>query len=441
MEDTKRRIVAGYAIFTLLFLSGVFVFTLFRIETLSFNNKDRVERVIDRLRENLVKKFSLKGNFAEREVSDLFRNALDEEDCLLVVVVSTRDYGILKAVGKSKDYFEPAQFNDLSRPVVFNKPLGTAELASDKTALTLTYNNLTLDARLNALYTSFSSRDAAVLLREILFLMLGFFTLTLIMIIVVSAVTSREDRIVAAAVTRRPPPEKIDLPEFPARRAAPPPTIAPQERGPSLQTPGTEEPIAGPDESAPVQFADIPELRDEAAGGGAAAAGSATAEDLSWSDEEREARKRERYSERSGLIRSEYLRERLGVEIERAESFDEDLALAFVSVSAARSGAGTGDESFASSLRQYFGGPELAFEYDPDTAAAVAPGMNIDAAIKAAKLLYKALFASGLRACVGITARNGRTVTPEAFLEEAAQALSQAKSGAQSPIIAFRAGA
>jgi hypothetical protein len=197
MEDTRRRIIAGYAIFTLIFLSGVFIYTLFRIDMLSHDNRATVESVTDRMRTDLVLKFALKGNFSEHEVATLFKRALEDEKLLLVVVLSSRDYGLIKAVGKSTDFFVPAQFNDPTRRVEFKKPLGTAELEGSKTVLTLTYKTVSLDARLNVLYTSFSTDDTARLSREILFILLGFFVLTLIMIIVVSAVGAGADPSVA----------------------------------------------------------------------------------------------------------------------------------------------------------------------------------------------------------------------------------------------------
>ena len=132
MEDTRRRLVAGYAIFTLLFLSGVFVFTLMRIDILSAGNKDRVEAVTDKLRADLVLAFAQTGTFAGHEVDGLFTKALDDEPRLLVVVVSTKENGILKAAGKSKKYLPAAQFDDRARPVVFNQPLGTGDSSPPK---------------------------------------------------------------------------------------------------------------------------------------------------------------------------------------------------------------------------------------------------------------------------------------------------------------------
>jgi hypothetical protein len=466
MEDTRRRFIAGYAIFTLLFLSGVFIYTLFRIDMLSHDNKATVETVTDRLRTDLVLKFALKGNFSEHEVATLFKRALEDEKLLLVVVLSSRDYGLIKAVGKSTDFFVPAQFNDPMRRVEFKKPLGTSELEGGKTVLTLTYKTVSLDARLNVLYTSFSTDDTTRLSREILFILLGFFVLTLIMIIVVSAVSSREDRIVADVLARRPVEEEIDLPVFPSRPApvqrppAQPVSLPGRERMEAeaadaevetvdeLKT--DEDEILTDEDKLPTDEDELPTDEDELPTGGIESPGeipelrdtpsevdAGPAENLEWSEEEREARKRERLEERSGLVKPEYFRERLGNEIERAVSFGEDLSLIFISAA----GIDRWSESATAILHHCFGNPELAFEFESDTAAVVAPGLSIDAAIKAAKLAYKRLTGEGLRVCLGITARNGRPVTPSLFIEEGSQALAQAERGGQSPIIAFRADA
>ena len=326
---------------------------------------------------------------------------------------------------------------------------------------------MTIDARFNALYTSFSGADTETLLSELFFILLGFAVLTLIMIIVVSAAVSRENGIAAAAIVRRRPEPPVDLPDFSAdlpdfsdaafvrRRSEPPVDLPdfsaelpdiPVRRAPAPPVsrkepvrPAEPAPSSGPDE----EFPDFPVASpgDEAAPAASAptaAGGGAATTDLEWSEAERAERKRERFSSRTGLVRGEYFLERLSVEIERAVSFGEDLALFFVSADAARSGAEPWGAEFADALCRSFGNPELAFEYEPRTAAVVAPGMNIDAAIAAAKRLYHSLLGAGVRACLGITARNGRPVTPPPFIEEAAQALTQAKSGGQSPIVAFR---
>ncbi|MBN2353457.1 MAG: GGDEF domain-containing protein [Spirochaetales bacterium] len=458
MEDTKRRIIAGYAIFTLLFISGVFVFMLLRIDALSWEHKVRIEEVIGRFRINVVDRFSKAGSFASEQVADLFPSLLSDNPDLLVIAVSSPKYGILQSRYRSKNYFPPAQYRNQAGPVEFKKPLGTAELSP--VAVTLIYNNVSIDARIDALYTVFSNDDATVLLQELLLILLGFVVLTFIMIIIVSAVSSRDaalsgrDRIAATALARRRPGSAVDAREYPGRRTPSSERHVYAHRPDSSRTaesfieelpeldadsqPSDSEPASEPEprfgydsDSAPEPHCDRePELEYEAE----AAAG------LEWSEEERKARRLERYDERTGLVRKEFFRERLAMEIERAASFREDAALLLVAVSAARSGADPWGGEFTDALRRSFTDADLSFEYEPGTAAVIAPGMSIDAAIRSAKILYQSLLAIGVRACLGITARGGRQIAPESFVEEAAQALAQAKTGGQSPIIAFRIG-
>jgi hypothetical protein len=396
MENTRRHIIVGYAVFTLLFLSGIFVFTLFRIEIFSLDNEKRVEGVLKDLRYQLEIQFSLKGNFTEPEISDLFDRALSSEPRLQVVAALTDD-GLIRAKGVSKEYVVNADLGRSLDHLEYKKPLGTSVKEME---LVLKYKDRRLPGRprLSALYVSFSKDDSFTLLEEILFILLGFFGLTLIMIVVTAIITRREAVVLQRALA---PDAPLDLPELP-RREAPPRPASPPPPAPR----GTE------DDSLP---------------------------ELEWSEEEREARRRDRFSPDTGLVKREFFQDRLANEIERAVSFNEDVALFLITVEG-------GDHAawkvhLVPAIHRLFGDAELAHEYDSGTAAVIAPGMDIDTAIKTAKLFYKQVYERKFHALMGITSRNGRVPTPQAFTEEAVQALAQAARGGQSPIIAFRSDA
>jgi GGDEF domain-containing protein len=393
MENTRRHIIVGYAVFTLLFLSGIFVFTLFRIELLSMDNGKRVDAALKELRYQLEIQFSLKSNFSEPEMSGLFDKALSGEPRLLVVAALS-DEGIIRAKGVSREYVVNADLGRSLDRIEYKKPLGTSVKEMD---LTLKYKDVQLPGRtrLSALYISFSKKDSGMLLEEILFILLGFFGLTLIMILVTAVIARREEATLRRALTPDTPLNLPDLPPTPSPRPVP---AAP------VQPPGTDG-LKG----------------------------------LEWSEEEREARRRERYSEETGLVKRGFFQDRLAAEIERAVSFGEDMALFLISAGVEQPDAWK--VHLVPVIHRLFGDPDLAHEYGPDTAAVIAPGMDMDTAIKTARLFYKQVLERKMKSLVGITTRNGRSPAPAILLEEADQALAQAVRGAQSPIIAFRSDA
>jgi hypothetical protein len=393
MANTRRHIIVGYAVFTLLFLSGIFVFTLFRIDLLSMKNEKTVDDTLKSLGYDLKLLFSDKGNFEETKMSDLFDRALSNEPRLLVVALIS-DNGIIRAKGVSKEYVVDADLGTTLGKLEYKKPLGTSVKEMN---VVLEYRNVQLPGRprLSALYISFSKKDSVVLFEEILYILLGFFGLTLIMIIVTAVLSRRDEKALQRALA---PDMPLDLP------SAPPPA-APR---PAPRTP-VDEGLAAPPR------------------------------DLEWSEEEREARKRERFSEITGLVKRDFLRERLAAEIERAVSFNEDMALILISLEVEDGAAWK--VHLVPIIHRLFGNPDMAHEYGPNAAAIIAPGMDIDTAIKSAQLLYRQISDRKLKTCMGISTRNGRSLTPAIFTEEASQALAQAESGTQSPIIAFRSDA
>ncbi len=393
MENTRRHIIIGYAVFTLLFLSGIFVFTLFRIEILSLDNEKQVDAALKDLRYQLEIQFSLKGAFSEPEMSGLFDRALSGEPRLLVVAALS-DEGIIRAKGVSKEYIVDAELGRSLGRLEYKKPLGTSVKDME---LVLKHKDVRLPGRtrLNALYISFSKKDSGTLLEEILLILLGFFGLTLVMIVVTAVVTRRETEALKRAFASD---EPLDLPELPTEDAVRPVPIPSGRQA---------------DDEAP--------------------------RSLEWSEEERESRKRERFSDTTGLVKTGFFKERLATEIERAVSFGEDLALFLIAVNGVEPTAWK--MHLVPVLHRLFGDPDLAHEYGPATAAVIVPGMDIDIAIKTAKLLYKQAALHKMKSLIGITTRNGRSLTPPIFIEEAAQALAQATREAQSPIIAFRSDA
>jgi GGDEF domain-containing protein len=273
--------------------------------------------------------------------------------------------------------------------------MGTSEM---NLPLTLTFKNSSLNVNLSALYISFSSKDSTTLLWEILYVLLGFFSLTLIMIIVMAVAFRRRAGFTVQA----------DQPggSF-SEGAGYSPRQARAGAGEGAGTPPMED---QPEELASVETGPpIPPGNRE-----------------------------DRYSALSGLVRSEYFEARLTEEIERAASFDQDLALIMISIEKVASSTFSLREDFTAVLHHFFPLHDLAFEYGKDVYAVVVPDESVDAAITTAKLIYKELFERRVSVSMGLSSRNGRLPGASILINEAAEALSQAKEEGHSPIIAFR---
>ena len=157
------------------------------------------------------------------------------------------------------------------------------------------------------------------------------------------------------------------------------------------------------------------------------------------------------YSPVTGLGWRDFLPERLDHELERAASFDQDLALLLVAVRALAPAAGSVDRAsyIYGQLGKYtlesFPLKDLAFEYDSHTVAVILPDRGLDRGLEEAKSFQLKLAeapwlgAEGVRVWAGLSSRSGRLISGTRLLIEAGRALKKAQSDAGSQIVAFRA--
>jgi GGDEF domain-containing protein len=85
---------------------------------------------------------------------------------------------------------------------------------------------------------------------------------------------------------------------------------------------------------------------------------------------------------------------------------------------------------------------DLAFEYDSSTVAVILPDKDLNHALQEAREFQprtSARSAMSIQLSIGLSARNGRLVSSNRLLSEAAQALKQAESSEGGSIVAFRA--
>lgn len=147
----------------------------------------------------------------------------------------------------------------------------------------------------------------------------------------------------------------------------------------------------------------------------------------------------------SGLGWEAYLRERLGAELRRSASFEQDLSLLITTLD----GAHRGEEEFnlfASQVRDFFSFKDMAFLFGDGGAALILPNIDVDHALRMSEELLKKLqfmFQSrlagdgaGIR--MGLTSRAGRLVDADRLIGEAMAATDKARNDGGARIMAFR---
>ncbi len=147
----------------------------------------------------------------------------------------------------------------------------------------------------------------------------------------------------------------------------------------------------------------------------------------------------ELFSPATGLGWRDHLEQRLKFELERAASFDQDLALAVMAIDGFRA-AGARDlyGEVASAIRRAFAYQDLTFEHGAGRFALILPDQDIDRGIDSVRRFLKGL-PPGVTLCTGLSSRNGRLVSGKTLLSEAERAVEKARADGPGHIVAFRA--
>lgn len=152
------------------------------------------------------------------------------------------------------------------------------------------------------------------------------------------------------------------------------------------------------------------------------------------------------YDTETGLGWEAYLRERLGAELRRSASFEQDLSLMITSLE----GSHRGDEAFnlyAQTVRDFFSFKDMAFMFGEHGVALVLPNMDVDHALRMSEELLKKLsvllhgkakWTIDQGVFMGLTSRAGRLVDADRLVGEAMAALDKARKDSGSRIMAFR---
>lgn len=152
------------------------------------------------------------------------------------------------------------------------------------------------------------------------------------------------------------------------------------------------------------------------------------------------------YDTETGLGWEAYLRERLGAELRRSASFEQDLSLMITSLEASH----RGDVAFnlyAQTVRDFFSFKDMAFMFGEQGVALILPNMDVDHALRMSEELLKKLsvllhgkakWAMDQGVFMGLTSRAGRLVDADRLVGEAMAALGRARKDSGSRIVAFR---
>jgi len=146
------------------------------------------------------------------------------------------------------------------------------------------------------------------------------------------------------------------------------------------------------------------------------------------------------FSPETGLGWNEHLSQRLGSELERAAASDQDLSMLLIG------SPGLDRHNFkvlAKHVLEAFPFRDLAFEYDSRAVALIFPDKDLDQSLQEARGFQSRLLSGSwsrpVKISIGLSARNGRLISPNRLLTEVSQALKQAESAGGGQIIAFRA--
>ena len=146
------------------------------------------------------------------------------------------------------------------------------------------------------------------------------------------------------------------------------------------------------------------------------------------------------YSDRSGLVWSHFLPEKLDAELKRAASFDQDSCLAFISV-VSPSGF-IPYRNISRLIVEHFKYKDLAFESGDNTFCVIIPEKDIDDGLfeieKFKKILISKFPDSSYKIYAGLTSRNSRLLSEKRMIHEAKAALARAESEPGSSTISFR---
>ncbi|MBN1799193.1 MAG: GGDEF domain-containing protein [Spirochaetales bacterium] len=412
MNIVKKRYITGYAIFSLFFFLALFAFILLSIQNMTITNREAAEKHFMEIRNNIVLSFSYSGDFSSDTMENVFSVSLAYETRLVALVIYSHNLGPLKA--KAKDSYYLKDFNSKlhTKPFTleYNRPPGTwvTELP-----ITLKYSNIEIDAFISGLYVVLGSKDYTALLWYVLYILSGFLVITIIVMIVISTRGKVEGR------------QSFPTPSLNTRRGH-----APKQQVKIKLPRSPETDFTFDQEPAPARE-DTRYAREDVLAQAVSPEQEAAVFGQGAGDQ---------FSPSTGLGSSENLMNRLQFELERATSFGQDIAVAFLKLQENENETNPLHyKELAGLILSYFPFQDLAFEYAPKAFVVIIPDQTVEQALQNINALHSGARDRDINVGIGISSRDNRIITAEALISEAKASLKKALIQGRNQIVIFQA--
>jgi hypothetical protein len=364
-----------------LFLVGL---TGYRIDTARKRNAASAAESASGLLEQakaLKNASSIDSPYFKQKMREIFTG----ETRLLLLTIHSESDGILYLIARNKSYV--TQPRDLS-PDWRGTPLYSYN-HSYEGLFTVSFPAPDEALKMDALFVVLGREDLFPILRDDLYLLLGFLILCGIFILITFSMQEEEAKPVPSSI------------------AVPPPA------------PGYSSPV--PPRAEP----SVPPY------GGEAARSRPDSKTLASPD--------------SGLVWGEYLEPRLKNEITRAASSDQDLSMALVELDASPADAGLPRlyNGVARLLKEIYPIHDLIFESGRSSMAMILPDMDIDQAVALCEEIRKKTAGSSfdggsVTVSIGVSSRGGRLIEDATLMEEASVSVRKAAREGGNRVIGFR---
>lgn len=423
MDGSKRTIFLAASLAVFLAALGV---SSVRLALRYSDNLRKSQALFQSLRASASRAL-LQSGPGDESWRSLARGVYKDDESVLLVVLYAPGTGILHMVPASAPYLEGPPQNSSVPPELYYPPQTVSRLsavvgASGGSPVTL-----------EVLYSLVRQRDVYEAARLGLILAAAWTALCLLW--------------VTLAGLRSGPVQSVGVPS---------PAAAPSLRSPAAPSGPAEAPAgsAAPGSGFAEEEFRLPDIPPDREASGTAQTpdtsvreGPAVSVESATPPSETAAHPRGLYSPESGLGWPEYLPERLGAELSRAASFEQDLVLLELS----HEGIPRRSPAYRVITRillEFFNFRDLAFEQGPSGLAVILPNIDSEHALRMAEEFLKkvtsVLREEGVsedyrKIYIGLSSRSGRLVEAERVIHEARAALARAREEGDSRIVAFKA--
>lgn len=418
---TNKRNVS-FILFSALLLTAIIVWTAVRLVLLYQNQTKVSETNFRMLKSEVVSAYLPKGTFESEFFSQRMKAFFEaNQRCRALFIYSRTGLVYLYAVNPSYVTNITTSFNNWTGPIepqtrrFFEKPL-TSSLSfpdNDDILVTSVYNIVTTDQLFQVL------RDSAIAITVLLLITLLF--------IILQRRPSTAETIRSAAET---PAETVSSTEPQPAEGPISATTDLDSRIEPVEDIGRDE---KPSETATFTVESTPHAMDGEE--------TETVFDSKSATNDGSIDENGLFSPHSGVGWENYLENRLGFELRRAASFDQDIVIALMTSEELRKEKAE-YRIIAGTLIDFFTFQDLIFEYDDNGFSVIIPNCEIDEGIKKMEQFLKKLKTEEIDQSptfsIGLSSRNGRLLSGQRLLNEAKKALEKAICEPGITIIGFR---